>query len=132
VAITGQQIRSERLMRKLTQQELAAAVGVSLRTIGRVERGEIEDSRTADTIAGHLGLTPTVPDDQASTDLTRVSVYSLLDEIARRALKAEEVLRTVGAFAEGSLPTTAEEDPGYTAGPATKAAKQTGQAASDE
>ncbi|MCF2491498.1 helix-turn-helix domain-containing protein [Dyadobacter sp. CY347] len=54
---TGQKIRESRIKQGLTQQELAAATNISLRTIQRIENGEvIPRSYTLKTIASVLKI----------------------------------------------------------------------------
>lgn len=95
VAITGQQIRQERLRRRLTQQDLADKAGVSLRTIGRVERGELQDSRNFAAIATQLGLhddpdaTPGRLLRDASMHEALQHIQHLYDEAIRLATEAD-------------------------------------------
>jgi transcriptional regulator with XRE-family HTH domain len=59
---TGQQIRRERQRRGLTQQQLATNAGVSLRTISRIERDELDPS-SLELVAAELGLQVGTDDD---------------------------------------------------------------------
>lgn len=105
VAITGHQIRQERRRRGFTQQQLADAAGVSLRTIGRVERGEIDDPRSLDLIALELGLLhDTVATDEERV-LRSVADSALLAEVARRFGRGLETPATQrGRGERGTLP----------------------------
>jgi len=54
--ITAEQIKSARERRRMTQQELADEVGVSLRTVGSWERGESVPRNRMGAVAEALGL----------------------------------------------------------------------------
>lgn len=94
--ITGRQLRAERRRQKLTQAELSAATGVSVTTIGRIERGEVKDSPNATTLADHLGLTATDPPTEAESveelldDRKRVTDLALLNALGRRLSRAAD------------------------------------------
>lgn len=109
VAITAEQIRRERRRRKLTQQELADAAGVGLRTIRRVERGD--ESRYFEAIAAALGLqTDGTPDGKLLRD---ASLHELLDRV--QELYDDVVQRaSIGPTYKPGAP---EPDDGLTAGP---------------
>lgn len=90
VAITAEQVRRERKRRRMNQQELADAAGVSLRTIRRVEAGSPQSARNFEAIADVLGL-PTgneVADGKLLRDATvhecLQRVQELYDEATRR------------------------------------------------
>lgn len=53
----GQQIKTLRVAKKLTQEELANLCGISRVTLGKIERGEMGNSsvRTLDIILARLG-----------------------------------------------------------------------------
>lgn len=76
----GTEIRQARARAGLTQQQLAAKVGVTLRTIGNWERGESvprnKEHLLREILLEHLG--------HASPALTSASDAQLLAEIARR------------------------------------------------
>lgn len=54
----GQQIRTLREAKKLTQEQLALKCGISRVTLGKVERGELGNTsvKTLDIILASLGL----------------------------------------------------------------------------
>ena len=54
----GQQIRTLREAKKLTQEQLATKCGISRVTLGKVERGELGNTsvKTLDIILASLGL----------------------------------------------------------------------------
>lgn len=77
--ITGEQLRRARERRGWTQEQLAEAVGVTFRSIGNWERGEVPASREArlrDVLGDDLtpGLNP----------LAQASDLALISELARR------------------------------------------------
>lgn len=77
--ITGAQLREARESRRWTQEQLAEAVGVTLRSIGNWERGSVPANREArirDVLGDHL--TP------GGNPLTRASDLALISELARR------------------------------------------------
>ena len=99
VAITGEQIKRERRRRNLTQQQLAAEAGVSLRTIGRVERGELQESRNFEAITAALGM-QTNNEAPAGKLLQDASMHDLLqriqelyDDATRRATDAGRIYK---------------------------------------
>ena len=54
----GQQIKTLREAKKLTQEQLASKCGISRVTLGKVERGELRNTsvKTLDIILASLGL----------------------------------------------------------------------------
>ena len=54
----GQQIRTLREAKKLTQEQLASKCGISRVTLGKIERGELGNTsvKTLDIILASLGL----------------------------------------------------------------------------
>jgi transcriptional regulator with XRE-family HTH domain len=54
----GQQIKTLREAKKLTQEQLASKCGISRVTLGKVERGELGNTsvKTLDIILANLGL----------------------------------------------------------------------------
>ncbi|CAM3849631.1 helix-turn-helix domain-containing protein [Arcobacter cloacae] len=54
----GQQIRTLREAKKLTQEQLATKCGISRVTLGKIERGELGNTsvKTLDIILASLGL----------------------------------------------------------------------------
>ena len=54
----GQQIRTLREAKKITQEQLASKCGISRVTLGKVERGELGNTsvKTLDIILASLGL----------------------------------------------------------------------------
>ncbi len=110
MTITGGQIRRERNRRKLSQAELGAATGVSTTTVGRIERGDVKDPRSLEAVAQYLGLGPAPERADSEPDLTAVTVYALLDEIARRAIVAEQIIRDTEIHT-GPAPDDLDADP---------------------
>jgi transcriptional regulator with XRE-family HTH domain len=99
VAISGEQIKRERRRRNLTQQQLAAEAGVSLRTIGRVERGELQESRNFEAITAVLGLQTNseAPVGKLLADASMADVLQrvqeLYDDAVRRATEAGRIYK---------------------------------------
>lgn len=100
VAITAEQVRRERKRRRLTQQELADAAGVSLRTIRRVEAGAPQSARNFEAIADVLGLQTAneVTDgkllqDASMQDLLQ-RVQELYDDATRRATEPGRIYKS--------------------------------------
>jgi transcriptional regulator with XRE-family HTH domain len=60
--ITGEQIRAARERLRMTQQELAEELGVSLRTVSNWERGESVPRNRAGAIVDVLGIQEEVPE----------------------------------------------------------------------
>lgn len=55
----GKQVRRQRILRDESQKVFAAASGISVRTLSKVERGMCEPKiETCLKIAGHVGLPP--------------------------------------------------------------------------
>ncbi len=99
--MTGDEIRAARERAGLTQQQLAATLGVSTRTVGNWERGETipRNRRGAirSALSGQLGRSDTPALDAASD-------AELLAEIARRFARTEH-RKEVGNDG-GSTPTS--------------------------
>lgn len=80
--IDGSEIRQARERARLTQEQLAQALGVSLRTVGNWERGasvpRSSEARVRHVLADHLGVAG------AGVTLRAASDAELLAEIARR------------------------------------------------
>ncbi len=101
MSATGEQIRRARNLAKLSQQHLSDATGVSVRSIGRIERGERgekDDTATVAILRDYLGLSGD-PDDinQQPEDVARLSDGQLLAQ--RRLLEAEWERRYFAAIA---------------------------------
>lgn len=60
--ITGDQIRTARERRRMTQQELADELGVSLRTVSNWERGDSIPRNRAGAIEEFLGIAESLPE----------------------------------------------------------------------
>ena len=108
--VTGRQLRRERRRRQLTIAELAEATGVSASTIGRIENEKVTDSPNTEVLADYLGVGPAPEREPEEPDLSRVPIRSLLDEIARRAWTADQVLRDI-VIRPGRAPGDLESDP---------------------
>lgn len=89
MAATGEQIRRARQLAKLSQRQLADAVGVGERSIGRIERGEAgKNPRVLAAIVEFLGLAADgESEDTVSADVSRMSDGQLLAQ--RRLIEAE-------------------------------------------
>lgn len=113
MATRGEKIRRARRAQKLTIKQLADAVGVGERTLGRMERDETTDPRTAAVVEAHLGL-DTDESARGERPLPR------LDE-ATPAELAFEFLRRMEAAAQtatsGVLPPGIEHEPDSISGP---------------
>lgn len=83
VTTRGQRIRRERNLRRLTMAELAAAVGISERTLRSIETDERPDARTIDLVESYLGLDQPTPRTQ-SPPLDKATHEELVLEIYRR------------------------------------------------
>lgn len=88
----GEEIRHARRVRKMTQKQLAAASGVGLRTITRIETGEAEgDGKEAETaslvvLQKFLRVGPYTPETGQSDDppLSKASFTELVQAIVTR------------------------------------------------
>lgn len=115
MAATGDQIRRARQLAKLSQRQLAQAVGVGERSIGRIERGEAGDQpRVLAAIVDFLGLSDDPQDnDPDTTDISRLSDGQLLAR--RRLLDAEWERRYFAALDD--LRALREDTTGGSTGP---------------
>lgn len=84
-------IQRARQQARMTQQELAEAVGVSLRTITSWERGSTLPLNRIPVLEQILGVTLTEPPSVAGT-LQGVSDRELLEEVARRMAAARSAV----------------------------------------
>lgn len=84
--LTGEQIRRAREAQRLTQQQLAAELGVGLRTIGRWERDEAVPRSAIGALIRVLRLDEPSEPDRADDNppLRDASHAELLAELARR------------------------------------------------
>jgi transcriptional regulator with XRE-family HTH domain len=112
VVTRGERIRRARRIKGLSQQEVAEAVGISDRTVGRIELGQTADPITIDRVEAFLGLADETPTRTASPSLNKATDAELAFEVYRRLrnLAAEDV-------AEGPLPDDATVDPELILGP---------------
>ena len=86
--ITGRQLRRARERRGWTQEELAAQLGVTFRSVGNWERGEIpanSQERIRHVLGGDLEEDP----DQSGNPLASYSNLALASELLRRLETAE-------------------------------------------
>ena len=86
--ITGQQLRRARERRGWTQEELAAQLGVTFRSVGNWERGEVpanRQERIRHVLGGDLEEDP----DQSGNPLASYSNLALAGELLRRLGTAE-------------------------------------------
>lgn len=101
MSATGDQIRRARRIASLSQQKLSEATGVSVRSIGRIERGERgdqDDTASVDILRDFLGLSDNPEDTkQQPEDVARMSDGQLLAQ--RRLLEAEWERRYFAAVA---------------------------------
>jgi hypothetical protein len=79
--MTGEQIRQERERRKLTQEQLAKAIGVGQRTIGNWERGETVPLNRMGRLRDFFGIDA----DESSDPIRNAPDVTLLAELLRRA-----------------------------------------------
>lgn len=82
-ALDGEQIRRAREAKRMTQRQLAEALGVGVRTIGRWERDEAIPRSALGAIREILNLT-TGEDADGGPPLRHASEAELLAELARR------------------------------------------------
>lgn len=112
-APTGDQIRRAREAQRMTQADLAAALGVGKRTIGRWERGESVPRSSAGALMTVLAI-PTVDDRPEPTDqyldddtiaaaLRQASHLQVLAELARRIQAAQETGRDLPVIPQVNL-----------------------------
>jgi len=99
----GDRIRRERKRRRLSQMDLRDATGVGLRTIGRIEAGEAENSPSLEVLETYLGIRDdTLPaaerdhldDDTDDGGLADYTTTELLAEALRRVAHMEATMRT--------------------------------------
>ena len=86
--ITGRQLRRARERRGWTQEELAAQLGVTFRSVGNWERGEVpanRQERIRQVLGGDLEEDP----DQSGNPLANYSNLALASELLRRLETAE-------------------------------------------
>lgn len=100
--ITGDGLRQARERRGWTQEQLATAVGVTQRSIGNWERGEVPSSKEARLreVLGDL-LTP------GGNPLAQASDLALISELARRLEQ-----RGLGGQRDGRTPDAEKSDDG--------------------
>jgi len=84
VAIDGQQIKTARNRAGLTQQALADALGVTLRTIGNWERGATVPRDKAPAIRDVLGEYLTASSQDGEPALSQATDAEILAEVAKR------------------------------------------------
>lgn len=87
--ITGQQLRTARERRGWTQEQLAKELGVTFRSVGNWERGEVPANREArirDVLGGDLA-----EPGQRSNPLAAASNLALANEFVRRLEEAERL-----------------------------------------
>lgn len=98
--IDGTEIRQARERARLTQEQLAHTLGVSLRTVGNWERGasvpRSSEARLRDVLADHLDVAG------AGVTLRAASDAELLAEIARRFTRGRADLE--GGGTRGDTP----------------------------
>lgn len=86
--IIGAEIRRARELAHLTQQELGARVGVSLRTVGNWERGEtvpLNRAAALEEVLGNHLRSGMAPSEQSTGPRLRAATDAeLLAEVARR------------------------------------------------
>jgi transcriptional regulator with XRE-family HTH domain len=107
---TEQQIRQERQRRGLTQQQLATNAGVSLRTISRIERDELDPS-SLELVAAELGLQVGNGDDPNATLLHDASNDGVMTTTGKTLTVVD---RHVGYTNEGyRIDLVARDDTGH-------------------
>lgn len=85
--VDGDEIRARREARGLTQQQLASAVGVGMRTVGNWERGENVPRNRMGMLREFFGLDGADSDDP----IRAASEIALLAELLRRAEQRRSV-----------------------------------------
>ena len=85
----GEEIRQERMSRKMSQKDLAQATGVGLRTITRIETSSASkdaDSRSIRVLQRYFRIGPFKPEYGASDDppLSQATFAELLDALRSR------------------------------------------------
>jgi transcriptional regulator with XRE-family HTH domain len=87
----GEEVRRRRLLRGLEQEDLAKLTGVSVRTLGRIESGKAERSRSLPTLEQHLGIEPdsvrVEAGPPASVTLAEASRLQIVQELMRREIE---------------------------------------------
>lgn len=89
LVITGQQLRRARERRGWTQEELASRLGVTFRSVGNWERGDVpanRQERIRQVLGGHLDEDP----NQVSNPLAAYSNLALTSELLRRLDLADQ------------------------------------------
>lgn len=84
----GRQIRAARERMGWTQADLAAAVGVGMRTVGNWERGDTVPKNRMAKLEHLFGHTP---GSERPDPLRGYSELALLSELSRRAVERERV-----------------------------------------
>lgn len=81
----GQQLREARGRKRWKQHELAAALGVTVRTLGAWERGEVQIPITAEAlIRDMLPVVDAAPVDEGSVTLASATDAQLMTALANR------------------------------------------------
>lgn len=75
----GDRIRRARQLRGLRQTDLAAAAGVNVRTLSRIETGGVRDSKEIPVLETYLGI-ETTTDPIAEGRLTDAAIEAALDQ----------------------------------------------------
>jgi transcriptional regulator with XRE-family HTH domain len=87
----GDEVRRQRLLRGLEQEDLARETGVSVRTIGRIEVGQGERSRSLPVLEQFLGIEPdsvrVEAGPPASVTLGEASRLQIVQELLRREIE---------------------------------------------
>lgn len=94
--VNGEEIRRARVRMRLSQQELADRVGVSLRTIGNWELGHTSPGANEAVLLDVLGDYMQVGDGHRRSRFEDVTDAEMLAEIARRFARSVEREQQVG------------------------------------
>lgn len=106
VVTRGERIRRKRRLKGLSQQDVAEAVGISDRTVGRIELGQTADPITIDRVEEYLGLNEETPTRTTSPTLDKASDAELAFEVYRRLKRLQDA-----DAVDGPLPDEAVADP---------------------
>lgn len=95
--IIARAIREGRAAKGLTQQELADLAGISLRSVQRIEGGEVSPrAYTLRVLGEKLGISDWGASDSADPQPVEAAGGALGDRVARRFNKPQQIILTLG------------------------------------